>query len=229
MSYERIALDDDARRRLLALALADDGQTGVDVPDDEATAVLVGADYVDRVADGARIRDEGWRWITAHLEGGAWRSAKVDAAERAQWGELLAAVRQTRDLWVRAGAVVLWRGMEYGTKHLPADGTDKGLWQLVADLYEPAQTEMRSPHQRAGKAGDPAVLDRILDKAPQADRTGVDDWGRSLRADEEAIIWGEIPVDRRSWLERADEIATAWGKPLFGPTGWYGRPIEEFL
>ena len=229
MPYERITLGDEARRRLLALALADDGQTVADVPDDEATAALIAARYVDRADGGALIRDEGWRWIIAHLEGGAWRSRQTDAAERAQWDDLLATVRQTRDLWVRADAVVLWRGMEYGTKHLPADGADSGLCRLVADLYEPAQTEMRSSWQRAGTAGNPAVLDRILAKAPQADRTGVDDWGRSLRADEEAIVWGEIPVDRRSWLERADEIATAWGKPLFGPTGWYGQPIEEFL
>lgn len=27
-------------------------------------------------------------------------------------------------------------------------------------------------------------------------------------------------AERRAWLERADEIATAWGKPLFGPGAW---------
>jgi hypothetical protein len=65
-------------------------------------------------------------------------------------------------------------------------------------------------------------VQQLLDRAPQPDQIGANDWDRPLRADEIAEVWGtpmERPDTRLGWLRRADEVCRAWGKPLVGPSG----------
>uniref|UniRef100_UPI003F4931A0 hypothetical protein n=1 Tax=Amycolatopsis sp. CA-151526 TaxID=3239921 RepID=UPI003F4931A0 len=77
---------------------------------------------------------------------------------------------------------------------------------------------------------DPELVEEVLDRAPRPGQVGLDDWGRPLRADEVAAIWGtpmEGPDTRLRWLRRADEIARAWGRPLFGPGGLLPDSLED--
>ncbi|WP_335992348.1 hypothetical protein [Glycomyces sp. MUSA5-2] len=240
MSYQHHSLTPAARARLLALALADDGTALTAVPVDEHTVRLEEAGYIasdgyaaaaDRIGSATiatRIRDEGWRWIVHYLESGRWRQDGA-AAERPGWEQLLAALRATREVWTRPAHPVWVRGREAGRHVLPSRAQDASLRALVDDLFEPALTEARREGIRRGKAGDAEALERLLDRAPNAAETGVDDAGRGLREDEVALVFGDVPVDRRTWLERADEYAAAWGRPLFGAGGWFGQSIDLFL
>jgi len=95
----------------------------------------------------------------------------------------------------------------------PARADDELIQQLVATIFEPSAP---------WKSEDPRLVQQLLDRAPQPNQIGVDDWDRPLRADEIAEIWGapmEGPDTRFGWLRRADEICRAWGKPLVGPGG----------
>lgn len=107
----------------------------------------------------------------------------------------------------------LLRGGAYGQHVLPSEADDMRVQSMVQAIFTPGAS---------GQPEDPQLVQRLLDYAPQPDRIGVDDWGRGLRADEVAEIWGtpmEGPDTRGNWLRRADEICRAWGKPLFGTGG----------
>jgi len=92
---------------------------------------------------------------------------------------------------------------------LPNRADDQAVRDYVARLFTGA----------GGKPFSPRLLQHVLDHAPDPELLGVADWQRGLRADEVAVIYGEVSPSRNDWLLRADEIARAWGRPLFGPGG----------
>jgi len=233
MPYTRIALDTEARRRLADLLLADDGATPAPVPADEHTADLIAARYLDAAdAEAAGqipvlIRDEAARWARHYLERGDWRHADR-ADEHEVWHALLERQRTVMEVWSRPSRDILAAGAEYGRHHL-GDALETMIRQDVEEFYRPGLREWRRGEDRPGCDIGDEDLQRLLDRAPRPALLGVDDWGRRTRADEDAVIWGIKPPQRRPWLERADVIAAAWGLPLFGPGTWTGHPIEEFL
>lgn len=232
MPYTRIALDPTARRRLADLLLADDGATPVPVPADEYTADLIAARYLDAAdAEAAGqvpvlIRDEAARWALHYLERGDWRHD--DTEERDVWHALLERQRTVMDVWTRPSRDVLAAGAEYGRHHL-GDALETMIRNDIEEFYRPALREWTRGEDHPGRDIGEEDLQRLLDHAPQPALFGVDDLGRRSRADEDALIWGIKPPQRRPWLERADVIAAAWGLPLFGHGSWTGQPIEEFL
>jgi hypothetical protein len=121
----------------------------------------------------------------------------------------------------RPASADLRRGGRYGHHVLPDRAEDMEIEHLVQVIFAP---QPMFPGQPGYQPGDPVLVQQLLDRAPQTDRTGVDDWDRPLRADEVAEIWGTPmmgdPLDVRiAWLRRADEICRAWGQPLAGPGG----------
>lgn len=113
----------------------------------------------------------------------------------------------------------LRRGGRFGAHVRPSYADDLQIQSLVQAVFAP---QPLFPGWPAHQPEDPELVRQLLDRAPQPEAIGVDDWSRPLRADEIAEIWGtpmEGPDTRLGWLRRADEIARAWGKPLFGPGG----------
>lgn len=113
------------------------------------------------------------------------------------------------------------RGGRYGQHVLPGRADDMRVEQLVQVIFQP---EPMFPGWPCSEPLDPQLVQQLLDYAPQTDKTGIDDWNRSLRADEIAAIYGETmegdPLDVRiNWLRRADELCRAWGVPLAGAGG----------
>jgi hypothetical protein len=237
MTYQHIALDTPARQRLLALALADDGCTPAAVLDDEATTTLHKARYLDTVATDegdeflqVRIRDEAFRWALHYLESGYWRLADESPAEHGDWQSLLDRQRTVMEVWTRPMRSTLEPGGPFGHHHLPGHAAELAARSDIERFYEPGLREWRRAQDRPSRdIGTVDDLERIIARAPQPALLGVDDWGRAMRADEEAFMWGDDPPARRPWLERVDEIAAAWGRPLFGPGSWFGHPIDEYL
>ncbi|GLY54847.1 hypothetical protein [Lentzea sp. NBRC 102530] len=113
----------------------------------------------------------------------------------------------------------LQRGGRYGQHVRASEAEDDDLQRRIAAIFAPRP---RFPGQPCPVPEDREAALKLLDRAPQPDQIGVDDWDRPLRADEIAEIWG-TPTEgintRREWLTRADEICRAWGKPLFGAGG----------
>lgn len=117
--------------------------------------------------------------------------------------------------YARPDPAVLRRGAKFGQHVRPSRADDLMIERLVQAIFAPTSSTGWQPC-------DPRLVQQLLDRAPQPDQLGVDDWNRGLRADEIAEVWGapmEGPDTRGQWLRRADEIARAWGQTLFGPNG----------
>ncbi|SFW13043.1 hypothetical protein [Amycolatopsis australiensis] len=102
---------------------------------------------------------------------------------------------------------------EFARHVRPSRADDELIIDLVEAIFAP-----RPPLEPC----DLGLVRQLVDRAPQPENIGVDDWNRPLRADEIAEIWGapmEGPDTREQWLARADEVARAWGRPLLGPDG----------
>jgi hypothetical protein len=94
---------------------------------------------------------------------------------------------------------------------LPDPIQDTDLRRLVDQVFQ---------GRGAAPSFDPRLVRQLLDRAPDPELAGVEDFApRALRADEVAMIWGQPSASRRTWLLRADEIARAHGRALFGPDG----------
>jgi hypothetical protein len=136
-------------------------------------------------------------------------------------GEPASAAADPQPVYQRPKLADVRRGGRFGQHVLPSRADDSFVQGLVKVVFAP------QPMFPGGDCCDPCapeVVQQLLDHAPQTDRTGVDDWGRGLRADEIAAIYGEPmegdPLEVRiNWLRRADELCRAWGRPLAGPGG----------
>lgn len=153
--------------------------------------------------------DRGWRVLTEALEWGVHYRAYRDPVQE-DWRRLLAYLRTVREVWTWPGQCALARGQEYGHHHLPEYGADSELRNWIESLFR----ALRGTNDDTVRY----QLNFLAHAAPCAEA------GEPVSfADESAAIWGYLPVDRQTWWDRANEIATAWGAPLRGPGGLYER------